>query len=125
MADNMQRQAVHIDDIRAGDTVEIDGVLKTVCPADIKTGGFMGTTLFGDSFRSGTMAVVKVTFVLPGEQRAPVMSEDQIYFLTQSYSFRMGYADQRGGEQYDPKKNEEWQRGYKWAKAKLGLSPFA
>lgn len=125
MADNIQRQAVHIDAIRAGDTVEIDGVLKTVCPGDLKKCPDMGVTLFGDSYRLGTMAVVKVTFVLPGQERAPVMSEDQVYFLTQTYSFRMGYADQRGGEQYDPTKNEEWQRGYKWAKSKFGLSPFA
>lgn len=54
-----------------------------------------------------------------------VVSARQVYLLEQSYSFQTGFADQRGGEQYDPKKNEEWQRGYKWAKAQLGPSPFA
>ena len=46
----------HIDHIRPGDTVEIDGQLKTVSPGDIRT-GFMGTTLFGDSYRLGTIPV--------------------------------------------------------------------
>lgn len=43
----------HIDRIRPGDTVEVDGVLKTVCRNVIRKGGFLGTTLWGDSFRSG------------------------------------------------------------------------
>lgn len=53
------REPVHIDTIRAGDTVEINGILKTVCPGDIKS-GFMGTTLFGDSYRLGAVPVIKV-----------------------------------------------------------------
>ena len=46
----------HIDLIRPGDTVEIDGHLKTVCKSDIRK-GFMGTTLWGDSHRLGTLPV--------------------------------------------------------------------
>lgn len=46
----------HIDLIRPGDTVEIDGQLKTVCPNNIKR-GFMGTTLWGDSYKLGTVPV--------------------------------------------------------------------
>lgn len=51
---------VHIDTIRAGDTVEHNGVFKTVCPGDLKS-GFMGTTLFGDSYRLGTQPVMRAT----------------------------------------------------------------
>ena len=35
----------HISRIRPGDTVEVDGHLKTVSPGDIRR-GFMGTTLW-------------------------------------------------------------------------------
>lgn len=49
----------NINNIRPGDTVEIDGVLKTVCPKDIKTGGFCGTTLFGESYHGGRKPVRK------------------------------------------------------------------
>ena len=53
---------VHISTIKGGDTVRIGGVLKTVGKNDIKHGGFMGSTLFGDSFLLGTIPVEKVTF---------------------------------------------------------------
>lgn len=53
---------VHIDTVRVGDTVEVNGVLKTVCPGDIKS-GFMGTTLFGDSYRLGTVPVIKADLI--------------------------------------------------------------
>ena len=46
----------HIDSIRPGDTVLVDGHLKTVSPGDTKE-GFMGTTLWGDSYRLGTWLV--------------------------------------------------------------------
>lgn len=46
----------HIDLIRPGDTVEIAGHLKTVSPGDIRK-GFMGTTLWGDSYRLGALPV--------------------------------------------------------------------
>lgn len=55
----------HIDEIRAGDTVEINGVLKTVGRNNIKAGGFCGTTLWGDSFKSGRELVRKVVFNKP------------------------------------------------------------
>lgn len=51
---------VHIDDIKAGDTVEHNGKLMIVCGSDIKPNTFMGTTLFGDSYRAGTLPVKKV-----------------------------------------------------------------
>lgn len=55
-------QNVHISTIVAGDTIlHTDGKLTTVCNSNIKT-GFMGITLFGDSYRLGTLPVIKVTF---------------------------------------------------------------
>ena len=49
----------HIDQIRVGDVVEIDGILKTVGKNNLKHGGFCGTTLWGDSYKSGTVLVRK------------------------------------------------------------------
>ena len=47
----------HIDLIRPGDTVEINGgSSKAVCGKDIRR-GFMGVTLWGDSYRMGTIPV--------------------------------------------------------------------
>jgi hypothetical protein len=51
--------SVHIDTIRVGDAVERGGVMVTVCRKDIKSSVFMGTTLFGDSYRCGTLLVKK------------------------------------------------------------------
>jgi hypothetical protein len=50
-------QNVHISTIKAGDTVEIAGALKTVCRHNIKKGGFLGVTLFGDSYQAGRQPV--------------------------------------------------------------------
>ena len=50
--------AIHISLIRNGDTIIHNGVLKTVCNKDIKS-GFCGITIFGDSFRMGTILVQK------------------------------------------------------------------
>ena len=50
---------VHICDIRQGDTILHDNVLKTVCRNNIKN-GFCGRTIFGDSYKSGTILVVKI-----------------------------------------------------------------
>lgn len=49
-------ELVHISEIKPGNTVEINGMLKTVCKNNI-TVGFMGRTLFGDSYRLGTKPV--------------------------------------------------------------------
>lgn len=48
---------VHISDIVKGDTVEHNGVLKTVCNNNIKSDLFLGTTLFGDSYNGGRKPV--------------------------------------------------------------------
>lgn len=55
-----QIKEVHISTIVPGDTVEHCGKLMTVCKKDIVKGGFMGTTIFGDSYRQGIVAVKKV-----------------------------------------------------------------
>lgn len=64
MSAHITTQRVHISDIRAGDTVSHNGCLRTVCRSDIKR-GFMGITLFGDSYRLGLTPVEKVTFNRP------------------------------------------------------------
>lgn len=50
----------HIDNIFAGSTVEHNGKHMTVGKKDIKSGGFMGTSLFGDSYHSGHKLVNQV-----------------------------------------------------------------
>lgn len=46
-------QNKHISTIKAGDTILHDGDLKTVSNSNIKTGGLLGITIFGDSYHSG------------------------------------------------------------------------
>ncbi len=50
---------VHIDTIRPGDTIIHHGSLKTVCPSNLNKGGFMGTSIFGDSYSCGKQLVKK------------------------------------------------------------------
>ncbi len=63
-------ELVDISLIKAGDTVVVDGDLKTVGSKDIKTGGFYGTTLFGDSYRSGSRKVQRAILghFVPGKK---------------------------------------------------------
>lgn len=49
----------HISEIKQGDTVMINGEMRTVGKNNIKS-GFMGITLFGDSYRLGSQPVQKV-----------------------------------------------------------------
>lgn len=53
---------VHIDLVKVGDTVIQNGEMKTVGRNFLKRGGFMGTTLWGDSYRSGRDLVKVVSF---------------------------------------------------------------
>ena len=46
----------HISQISAGDTILHNGREMTVCEHDIKR-GFCGITIFGDSYRLGTVPV--------------------------------------------------------------------
>lgn len=54
------KEMVHVSDIKVGDCIEHQGKLMTVCNKDIKR-GFMGITIFGDSYRSGRAPVVRAT----------------------------------------------------------------
>ena len=58
----MKQVDSNIRDIRPGDTVIIDGVMKTVCRNNIKRDPFLGVTLFGDSFNMGRTQIKKVIF---------------------------------------------------------------
>ncbi len=53
---------VHISTIHQGDTVIHNGKMKTVSGTDIKEGGFLGKTIFGDSYHSGYHLVTRVVF---------------------------------------------------------------
>ena len=56
-------EKVHISQIMPGDTIiHSDGLVRTVNFENIKTGKFMGTTLFGDSYRLGTQKVKRILF---------------------------------------------------------------
>tara|TARA_R110000868_G_scaffold379930_1_gene645921 strand:+ start:230 stop:433 length:204 start_codon:yes stop_codon:yes gene_type:complete len=57
---NYTTHPTHISLIRHGDTIEVNGTLHTVGKNDIKTGGFMGLTLRGDSYCCGTVPVLRV-----------------------------------------------------------------
>lgn len=58
--DNAKLESVHISKIQVGDTVHHDGYLRTVSGNNLKRDSFIGTTLFGDSYRLGTIMVQKV-----------------------------------------------------------------
>lgn len=60
---NYKVENVHISTVMPGDTVLCaDGNLRTVCRKDIRRDPFMSRTLFGDSYRLGTIPIKKVTF---------------------------------------------------------------
>lgn len=61
---NYVTEEVHISTIQPGDVIIHYGELKTVSGTFIKKDTFMGTTLYGDSYRSGYKKVTKVTFKL-------------------------------------------------------------
>ena len=59
----MEIKEVHIKTIKVGDTVLCkDGEQRTICKNNISYGGFMGTSIFGDSYKSGYEKVKKVIF---------------------------------------------------------------
>lgn len=58
--EKVELESVHISQIAVGDTVKHEGYLRTVCKSNLHNGGFCGTTLWGDSYRSGTIAVQRV-----------------------------------------------------------------
>lgn len=56
----MTKTNVHISNIRQGDMIEHNGVIKTVSSKDIKKSNFMGLTIFGDSYNIGHKPVIKI-----------------------------------------------------------------
>ena len=59
---DMQTKFKHISTIKSGDTIVHNGKMVTVCKKDIHTGGFFGTSVFGDSYRDGERLVKVVQF---------------------------------------------------------------
>ena len=57
----MTIKKVHVSQIKRGDIILLEGVETTVCSKDI-TAGFHGTSIFGDSYRSGSILVSKVIY---------------------------------------------------------------
>ena len=53
---------VHIQTIKVSDTVIYNGKMHTVCGKDLGSDNGMGYTLFGDSFKLGTVPVSLVLF---------------------------------------------------------------
>jgi hypothetical protein len=53
---------VHINSIVAGDTIFHDGDTRTVAKNNIKHGGLLGKTLFGDSYKFGYTKVQLVVW---------------------------------------------------------------
>lgn len=62
---NYTLKPTHISLIKPDDIVMLDGKLRTVCPANIKRGGLLGVTLWGDSYRGGTLPVPKAVLAKP------------------------------------------------------------
>ena len=58
----MTTKQVHISTIRQGDTVIHNNIMKTVSGTDIKNDIFMGTSIFGDSYKIGNKKVTLVDF---------------------------------------------------------------
>lgn len=63
MENNIRHTEVNIFDIKPGDTIFHNGQQRTVCRNNIIDGGFMGRTIFGDSYLAGRKPVIKVSFI--------------------------------------------------------------
>ena len=58
---NYETEEIHIDRLRVGDTIIHNGEVMTVSGNYLKRNGFMGTTVFGDSYNSGRKLVTRIT----------------------------------------------------------------
>jgi len=58
----MTKLQVHINAVKVGDTVEHNGVIKTVGACNIGGDSFTGRTLWGDSYQCGRKLVTRVTY---------------------------------------------------------------
>jgi hypothetical protein len=52
-------EQVHIDDIRIGDVIMVNGRERTLCAKDIKSCLFVGRTILGDSYSLGYKPVIR------------------------------------------------------------------
>jgi hypothetical protein len=59
---NYDIKEVHISTIKWGDTVIHNGDMVTVGKNNIKHGGFLGSSLWGDSYKAGHTPVKKIIF---------------------------------------------------------------
>lgn len=50
---------VHKSEIKAGDVIMVNGILRTVCNNNIRNDEFMGLTIFGDCYKLGRKPVQK------------------------------------------------------------------
>lgn len=60
MKSNYKIKPVDISTIRPGDTVNHDGMVKTVSKSSLGRDHLLGITLFGDSYQGGRKKVKKV-----------------------------------------------------------------
>lgn len=58
----LHSELTHIDNIEIGDCIYIDGFWKTVCKHNIGHDEILGKTLWGDSFKSGSVPVQRALF---------------------------------------------------------------
>ena len=65
--ENIVREVVSASRIQAGDTVEIDGVLRTVCKNNIGKCDLLGVSIFGMTYfpKTGYQKVTRVKFAVP------------------------------------------------------------
>lgn len=61
-ASSDKTEFVNINDIKPGDVIIFNGKERTVSKKDISRDGFHGTSIFGDSFKSGRTKVERVLY---------------------------------------------------------------
>jgi len=61
-ATNIAIREVHISTLKAGDTVNHNGLVQTLCSKDIGQCSLFGASIFGDSYKGGNVKVKKVLF---------------------------------------------------------------
>lgn len=63
MYPNIVEEQVHISKIAVGDTVRHNDEIKTVSGNNIRHDKFIGTSIFGDCYKSGHKLVTKIYFM--------------------------------------------------------------
>lgn len=115
--DDRESEMVHISKIRPDDVVRHNGKTLTVGNKDIKHGGFMGSTLFGDSYKLGKD---KVERVLVNKKKSVKESEDEGSKEENDASGK-GVDDFKAGKDckppssYSEKQKAAYREGYKYA----------